>query len=172
MKKNKILEDVKKMLALKFDDLTAERIIYNAYNKLNLILEENKNEDKALEFMDWCWSKRAIPKAKAMQSLCKLPGMYKKMPAIFKKVTLSSFSEKQGFKLKFYDMGKHRCKFDMQKCLYCEICKKYNCPELTQIFCHTDDVTDGNIHPKLKWNRTKTMGEGGDICDFDLYVIE
>ena len=58
----------------------------------------------------------------------------------------------------------------MTKCLYCDVCRKNNCKELIVCFCHTDDVTDGNMHPKIKWNRTKIMGDGGDCCDFDIVV--
>lgn len=28
----------------------------------------------------------------------------------------------------------------------------------------------GNMHPKLKWGRTKTLGRGNDCCDFKLTV--
>lgn len=26
------------------------------------------------------------------------------------------------------------------------------------------------MHPKLKWGRTKTLGQGGDCCDFRLTI--
>lgn len=47
---------------------------------------------------------------------------------------------------------------------------KYGCPELTQFFCKSDDICYGNLHPKLVWARTKTLGMGGDCCDFKLYM--
>ena len=127
---------------------------------------------EALKFLDQVWSLRAIPKARSIQRMLKVPGLYKLMPGIFKKVTLSQFGEAAGFQAKFYDLGSSRCKFDMTKCLYCDLCRKYGCPELVPCFCHTDDVTSGHMHEKLLWNRTKTMGEGGDVCDFDLLITE
>ena len=30
------------------------------------------------------------------------------------------------------------------------------------------DICYGNMHPKLIWGRTKTIGHGGDCCDFKL----
>ena len=134
-------------------------------------LQKNGVEQKtALAFLDRSWSAMAEPKAASMRAMLKLPGLYKLMPAIFKKVTLSQFGEAAGFRAVFYDLGKDRCKFDMTRCLYCDVCRRYGVPELVPCFCHTDDVTDGNMHPKILWARTKTMGEGGDVCDFDLIL--
>ena len=126
----------------------------------------------AVKFLDQVWSLRAIPRARSIQRILKIPGLYRLMPKIFKKVTLSQFGEEAGFKATFYDLGGSRCKFDMTKCLYCDLCKKYGCPELVPCFCHTDDVTSGHMHKKLLWNRTKTLGEGADVCDFDLLISE
>ena len=126
----------------------------------------------ALAFLDKTWSLRAEGQARSIQNLMKIPGLYKWMPRMYKKITLMNFGKAAGFESRFYDLGSKRCKFDMTKCLYCDLCKKYGCPELVPCFCHTDDVTSGHMHPLLKWNRTKTMGEGGDVCDFDLIVTE
>ena len=35
-----------------------------------------------------------------------------------------------------------------------------------------DDAGYGNLHPKLIWGRTKTIGRGGDCCDFLLEYKE
>ena len=50
------------------------------------------------------------------------------------------------------------------------MCKELDCVELAETFCATDDLCYGNMHPKLIWNRTKTMARGADVCDFDLYI--
>ena len=127
---------------------------------------------RAVTFLDDSWSKRAEKNAKMMQMAMKLPGMYKKMPAMFRSVAVHQFGEAAGFKAHYYDTEKTRVKFDMTKCLYCDVCKAEGCPELVPCFCHTDDVNNGHLHPKLCWNRTKIMGDGGDVCDFDLYVVK
>lgn len=130
------------------------------------------SREEALAFLDESWSRMARPKARSMQIMAKLPWICSAMPGIYQKVTLGQFGEAAGFQAVFYDLGKKRCKFDMTRCLYCDVCRKYGCPELVPCFCHTDDVTSGNIHRRLKWNRTKTMGEGGDVCDFDLILLD
>lgn len=138
--------------------------IYEALQKNGIAKE------KALEFMDMCWSKKAQSGAKSMKKMLKPFGLYKLYPRMFQWVAKNQFGEKAGFEAVFYDCGKHRCKFDMKKCVFCEICEKYGCPELTKCFCHVDDVNNGGLHPDLIWNRTKCMGEGQDLCDFDIYV--
>ncbi|MDO4829326.1 MAG: L-2-amino-thiazoline-4-carboxylic acid hydrolase, partial [Clostridia bacterium] len=44
-------------------------------------------------------------------------------------------------------------------------------PELCPCFCDRDDITYDGLHPKLYWHRTKTLGRGGDCCDFCLKLI-
>ena len=129
------------------------------------------SQDQALSFMDWACSEIAEKKAASMRMMCKIPGIPQLMPRIFRFVTLNTFGEKAGFQATFYPTGKDRCKFDMTHCLYCDVCRRNGCFELVKCFCHTDDVTDGNMHPRLFWNRSKTMGEGADCCDFDLILL-
>ena len=144
--------------------------IYPCISLYEGMQESGIDKKQALEFLDYSTSKLAEKEAKSIQLFLKIPGLYKKMPAIFKWVTVHQFGEKAGFKAEFYKTEKTRVKFDMTKCLYCDVCEKYGCPELVVCFCHTDDVKDGNMHPALCWNRTKIMGDGGDVCDFDLFV--
>ena len=149
--------------------------VHNLYPCLALyegLQQAGVRQGDALRFLDRVWSLRAEPKASSIRKMLKIPGLYRLMPRIFRKVTLSQFGEAAGFQARFYDFGSKRCKFDMTKCLYCDLCRKYGCPELVPCFCHTDDVTSGHMHEKLLWNRTKTMGEGGDVCDFDLLITD
>jgi len=60
--------------------------------------------------------------------------------------------------------------FDMLACPYQDTCVKYGCPEIVAGFCRADDEAYGHMHPKLKWGRTKTLGQGGDCCDFRLTI--
>ena len=64
----------------------------------------------------------------------------------------------------------HIFKMDMLECPYMNICRKYGCPEIVPAFCASDDVAYGNMHPKLVWGRTKTLGRGDECCDFKLTV--
>ena len=63
-------------------------------------------------------------------------------------------------------------RFDMVKCPYQDCCVRYGCPELVKGFCDTDDICYGNMHRRLFWGRTKTLGHGGSVCDFKLRITE
>ena len=150
---------------------TVEKI-YPAIAAYRSLQQAGIPQADALRFLDESISQLAEPQAASMRAMCKLPLVRNLMPSIFRWVTLHTFGEKAGFQATFYPTGKTRCKFDMTKCLYCDVCRRNGCPELTVCFCHTDDVTDGNMHPTLLWNRTQTMAEGGDCCDFDLIHLQ
>lgn len=146
--------------------------LYPAISVYRALQRAGVSQPDALAFLDRSCSEMAQKQADSMRTMCKIPGFPRLMPKIFRFVTKSTFGEKAGFAATFYPTEKTRCKFDMTKCLYCDVCRRNGCPELTVCFCHTDDVTDGNMHPRLLWNRTKIMGDGADCCDFDLIYLE
>ena len=134
------------------------------------LLLEGVSREEASYFIDKSYCKLAEKEAMQLRILMKIPGAYKLMPKMFTGTLQKSFGVKAGFKYKVYDTPKTQSKFDMLVCPYCVYCKKYDAEEIIKAFCHSDDVKDANMHKKLIWNRTKTMGEGAELCDFDLYI--
>ena len=92
------------------------------------------------------------------------------VPKIFLIGVNKMFGPDAGFKAKYYETEKDCFQMDMRECPYMNICKKYSCPEIVPAFCASDDVAYGNMHPKLIWGRTKTLGRGDECCDFKLTV--
>ncbi len=133
------------------------------------LLAKEGSKDKALAlFEKWCFLK--IEKmAKWIPIVMKIPGLYKKMPALMRSMLDKLFGRAAGFD---YEDVKQENGFavNMIICPYVETCKKYGCPELAQFFCKSDDICYGNMHPKLVWGRMKTLGMGGDCCDFKLTI--
>lgn len=134
-----------------------------------VLIKKEGSKEKALEtFEKFCFVK--VKKfAKLITVVMKIPGLYKKVPSIMEMLLAKTFGEKCGFKYIHKDC-KNGFAADMLICPYFETCKKYGCPEFTQMFCKSDDICYGNMHPKLVWARTKTLGMGGDCCDFKLYI--
>ena len=64
--------------------------------------------------------------------------------------------------------GKDYFDVTMKKCLWHTACVENGCAELCYFFCYVDNVTYGNLK-KLGFSRTKTLGYGGDCCDFHFY---
>ena len=56
----------------------------------------------------------------------------------------------------------------MKKCLWHRACIENGCENLCSLFCDVDDVTYGELR-KIGFKRTKTLGHGGDCCDFHFY---
>ena len=54
------------------------------------------------------------------------------------------------------------------KCLWHTACVENGCAELCPLFCDVDDVNYGGLK-KMGFKRTKTLGYGGDCCDFHFY---
>lgn len=61
----------------------------------------------------------------------------------------------------FYDVT-------ITKCLWHTACVENACEELCRLFCDVDDVTYGGLK-KIGFTRTKTLGYGGDCCDFHFF---
>ena len=109
---------------------------------------------------------------KMIQNFMKIPGLYHIMPWLWKTMMPKLFSPEGGFAFDFKNVNNHQVKFDMTACPYLKLCKELDCEELAPIFCATDDLCYGNMHPCLKFTRTKTLARGGDCCDFDLKIDE
>ena len=54
------------------------------------------------------------------------------------------------------------------KCLWHTACVENGCGELCRLFCDVDNVTYGGLK-KMGFARTKTLGYGGDCCDFHFF---
>lgn len=54
------------------------------------------------------------------------------------------------------------------KCLWHTACVENGCEELCRLFCDVDDVTYGGLR-KIGFTRSKTLGYGGDCCDFHMF---
>ena len=96
-------------------------------------------------------------------------GLYRLMPAMCSMMLDRMFGHSAGFDYRPVP-GAPKFSVDMTRCPYVDTCVRYGCPELARISCQADDVTYGNLHPRLIWARTQTLGTGGSCCDFRLHL--
>lgn len=108
---------------------------------------------------------------KMIVGLMRLPGLYRIVPGVFARMTRKLFGEAAGFATIEHQTSGGVWRIDMVKCPYHDVCAHYGCPELCACFCDSDDILYAQMHPRLLWHRTKTLGRGGDCCDFCLKVI-
>jgi len=179
----------------------ADRIAQKAQKRYEELLEENRSDSKALRAHTYkriypgiavyeAMRQEGIPEEEAvwyireyfqrycarvvphMQRIIRYTGCAKKIPALFLKISVSSFSPEAGFGYEFPGTNGNEARFNIVKCPYYETCRKYGCTEIVKAFCDSDDASCGNMHPKLVWGCTKTIGHGGDCCNFLLQYKE
>ena len=93
----------------------------------------------------------------------RFPGFYAIYSAVFLKVMRAS---------NLWESTQTRSKdcFDVtiRKCLWHTACAENGCAALRRVFCEADNVTYGGLR-KIGFSRTKTLGCGGDCCDFHFF---
>jgi len=146
--------------------------IYPAVAMFDALTNNGVEREEAADLLVEYYHQRSEPVGEMIRKIMKVPGLYKIIPSLFTKLTNVMFGEDSGFKARYYPTGKNQMKVDMVKCPYTDLCKKYGCPEIVRGFCEADDICYGHMHEKLIWGRTKTLGKGGDCCDFDIRIKE
>lgn len=139
-----------------------------AYETLQTVMPK----DEALQTIHGYVEQRARKGHRFLVAVLHLPGLYRLVPGIFVKSTRTAFGPAAGFAAVELKTDKSTWRIDMKKCPYHDTCVQYGCPELCPCFCDSDDVGYGNLHPKLVWHRTKTLGRGNDCCDFCMKIEE
>lgn len=92
-----------------------------------------------------------------------VPGFYSIYSKIFLKIMRTTDLQESTQKC-----GDDYYNITITKCLWHTACVENGCAELCRLFCDVDDVTYGGLK-KIGFTRTKTLGYGGDCCDFHFY---
>lgn len=126
--------------------------------------EENFSEKDVYE----CLRKYMLDKvaAKKHSSTAKMeivPGFYAIYSNIFLKIMSTTDLQESEQK-----HGKDYFDVTIKKCLWHTACVENGCARLCSLFCDVDDVTYGGLK-KIGFTRTKTLGYGGDYCDFHFF---
>ena len=92
-----------------------------------------------------------------------MPGFYSIYSNIFLKIMRNTELQES-----IQKQGKGYFDITIKKCLWYTACVENGCEKLCSLFCDVDDVTYGGLK-KIGFTRTKTLGYGGDCCDFHFY---
>ena len=107
------------------------------------------------------------PVAASFQRLGKLPFCFPLLRMMCPLSIQVNFGE-AGWDFVWKENNRSKLEWHCHRCFYADVFARYHMPELTAIFCESDDVVYGNISG-VRWGRTKTIGYGDDICDFRFY---
>lgn len=95
--------------------------------------------------------------------LMNMPGsMYLSLCRMMTKIF---FGPKAGFQYVDHSKDKSEVRFDMLKCLYCDTLKELGCIEVCSAICVQDEYSYKGLKNSV-FERTKTLGNGDDCCDF------
>lgn len=92
-----------------------------------------------------------------------VPGFYSIYSKTFLKIMKTT-----DLQVSTQNSGKDFYDVTITKCLWHTACIENGCEELCRLFCDVDDVTYGGLK-KIGFTRTKTLGYGGDCCDFHFF---
>lgn len=144
--------------------------IYPAISMFDALISEGVSRDETIEFLLGYSAFRAESMAPLVKRILKIPGLYKRVPKFFFNMTQKNFGPHMGFTSENQYVDEKEMHFDMIVCPYNDKCTQYGCPEIVKGFCNGDDILYGEMHPKLSWERTKTLGYGDDVCDFKIRI--
>ena len=161
-KLNKLIENTKNK-----SDNQMKMLIQTILPRIALyktLAEEGFSEEDTYNYMKkYMIDKVATKKHVSMTKMELVPGFYSIYSKIFLKIMrttdLQESTQKHG--KDYYDVT-------IKKCLWHTACVENGCAELCRLFCDVDDVTYGGLK-KIGFSRTKTLGYGGDCCDFHFY---
>lgn len=127
-------------------------------------LSKSFSEDAAYEFLrSYMLDIVAAEKHASMRKLERVPCFYTLYSRIFLRIMrstdLQESTQKRG--RDFFDVT-------ITKCLWHTACVENGCERLCRLFCDVDDVTYGGLR-KIGFTRTKTLGYGGNCCDFHFF---
>jgi hypothetical protein len=105
----------------------------------------------------------AAKKHASTASMEVFPGFYAIYSRVFLKIMRTT-----DLQVSTQQCGKDCYDITITKCLWHTACVENGCPELCKLFCDVDDVTYGGLK-KIGFSRTKTLGYGGDCCDFHFF---
>ena len=133
---------------------------------------EDISQEKAVWYIREYFQRLAAKRVPFFQRAIKTFGLARKFPYLFVAGVKKSCQPNAGFVYELPESHDNEARINIVRCPYFEICKRYGCPEITSAYCDSDDAGYSNLHPKLIWGRTKTIGHGGDCCDFLLEYKE
>jgi len=148
------------------------RRIYPAIAAYETFKSEGIEPEKAVWYIREYFQRFAASFVPHLKRVIRLFGLAKKVPKLFMNFSLKGFGPEAGFEYEYPETKGNEARFSIVRCPYFETCRRYECPEITRVFCDGDDAGYGDLHPKLFWGRTKTIGRGGDCCDFLLQYRE
>jgi len=130
------------------------------------LLEENDDREAALAEMDRlfaAWVEHS-GMSRLVQLMQRLPDAFPLL-RLGNRMVLKRSYPPEGWKVEWVEDSDQCIAYDMRECFYLKMLTAYGAPELTAHFCQGDDLLYRSLRG-ISWERTKTLGQGDDRCNF------
>ena len=131
-------------------------------------LLEYTSQVHAVELLEQWFYEVVKQQINAMKEYINSQNMVRQFQVFFAEEMEKSYSEEAGFVGKFLHRDANCVEMQVTSCLYLRFTTYYGCPEICHCFCKTDDMCYEDIHPKIIWERSHTLAEGKEYCDFTI----
>lgn len=129
------------------------------------LLADGAGSDEAIAYVKKETRKNAARKRDEMRRLARMPFAYGIYRMGVKKYLRKNFPD-EGWETEWKSCGKKEIHFDFHRCLYWDMAVLHGCPELCCVYCENDDIAFSGLLPKIRFERSGTLGEGSSCCDF------
>ncbi len=99
------------------------------------------------------------------ERLAKIPFFYY-LFKIFSKKVMDKTYPVEGWETEWIRYDNKEVYFNLKSCVYFEVTNQYGHPELCTVFCANDTTAFSGYLPKVKFERSGTIAEGKELCDF------
>lgn len=159
---NELIKNIKDKLENQMKVLV--QTIFPRIALYKVLAKDGFSEEDAYKYMQkYMIDKVATKKHSSTAKMEIIPGFYSIYSNIFLKIM-----RKTDLQESVQNYGKDYFDVTIKKCLWHTACVENGCEKLCRLFCDVDDVTYGGLR-KIGFTRTKTLGYGGDCCDFHFY---
>lgn len=93
------------------------------------------------------------------------PGDFSLFRSITRRVIEIGFPP-AGWEIEAVEDSEECIAFDYTRCFYLDMLCSYDASELAPLFCRMDDMLYEALPAEISWQRTQTLAEGADRCDF------
>jgi hypothetical protein len=129
------------------------------------LLEESGDRQAAVAEVESLPTSTITILSKLMPLLGRLPDPF----AAFRRITawvVGVGFPAEGWQIAPVEASNDCIAFDVRRCFYLDVLARYGAPELTRVHCQGDDALFAMLPRSITWERTMTLGRGGDRCDF------
>lgn len=139
---------------------TLKKYILPLISLYQVIQENTGKKETSLQISEKYFYEGVHAKVNLMRKIEKLPFFYEIFRVIFNKALKAD-----NWKLTIKQNNTEALVFTIKKCLWHTTCADYNCPEICNMFCKSDNMCYDSMK-KITFKRTQTLGMGGKYCDF------